>query len=76
MSRRSKDELVKQIHPRYLQADKTKKGQILDEFVANTGYHRKHAIRLWGKGIPECRHEYRGRKRVYRGETVRALVLC
>jgi hypothetical protein len=74
MSKRSKDELVKRIHPRYLQANKAEKGRILDEFVVNTGCHRKHAIRLLGKGIEPCRRERRGRQRTYSGESVRVLV--
>jgi hypothetical protein len=31
MSKGSKDELVKRIHPRYLHANKAEKGRILDE---------------------------------------------
>ena len=73
MSKKSKDELVKRTHPRYLQANRAEKKHILDEFVAATGYHRKHAIRKLRKGIPECRRERRGRKRTYTGDSVRAL---
>lgn len=74
MSKRSRDEMVKRIHPRYLKADKAGKGRILDEFVVNTGYHRKHAIRLLKHGCSTRQHERRGRKRTYTGETVGALV--
>lgn len=74
MSKRSKDELVKRIHPRYRQANKAEKGRILDEFVLNTGCHRKHAIRLLGQEIESCRRERRGRQRTYSGESVRVLV--
>lgn len=70
MSKKSKDDLVKAIHPRYLQADKVEKGRILDEFVAATGCHRKHAIRRLRQGIPEYRRERRGRKRIYSGDVV------
>lgn len=73
MSKKSKDELVRRTHPRYLQANRAEKTRILDEFVAATGYHRKHAIRRLRKGIPECRRERRGRKRIYTGDAVRAL---
>lgn len=73
MSKKSKDELVKRIHPRYLRASREEKTHILDEFVASTGYHRKHAIRKLRKGIPEWPRERRGRKRTYTGDTVRAL---
>ena len=44
MSQTSKLELVKQLHPWYLQARQTEKNNILDEFVALTGFHRKHAL--------------------------------
>jgi hypothetical protein len=70
MSKKSKDDLVKAIHPRYLQANKREKGRILDEFVAATGCHRKHAIRRLRQGIPECQRERRGRKRTYAGGVV------
>lgn len=70
MSKKSKDDLVKAIHPRYLQANKQEKGRIMDEFVAATGCHRKHAIRRLRQGIPECRRERRGRKRTYTGDVV------
>lgn len=74
MSKRSREELVKRIHPRYLAADKEEKGRILDEFVITTGYHRKHAIRLLKHGPGPTQHERRGRKRTYGAETVRQLV--
>lgn len=73
MSKKSKDELVKRTHARYLQSNRAEKTVILDEFVAATGYHRKHAIRKLRKGIPEWRRERRGRKRTYSGDAVRAL---
>jgi hypothetical protein len=73
MSKKSKDELTKRTHARYLQASRAEKGRILDEFVAATGYHRKHAIRKLRKGIAECPRERRGRRRTYTGDVVRAL---
>jgi hypothetical protein len=73
MSKKSRDELVKRTHPRYLQASRAEKTRILDEFVAATGYHRKHAIRKLRKGVPESQRERRGRKRTYTGDAVRAL---
>jgi hypothetical protein len=73
MSKKSKDDLTKRIHARYLRASRAEKTRILDEFVAATGYHRKHAIRKLRKGIPECRRERRGRQRIYTGDVVRAL---
>lgn len=73
MSKKSRDELVKRIHPRYLRASRAEKIHILDEFVATTGFHRKHAIRKLRKGIPECHRERRGRRRTYTGDAVRVL---
>ena len=46
MSKRSKQELTQEIHPRYLKANKIEKQRILDEFTAVTGYHRKYAFIL------------------------------
>lgn len=73
MSKKSKDELTKRTQARYLQASKAEKTRILDEFVAATGYHRKHAIRKLRRGIAECHRERRGRQRTYTGDAVSAL---
>ena len=43
MSQGSKRELVAAIRPRNLKANKAGKEQILNEFIATTGYHRKSA---------------------------------
>ena len=51
MSKRSKQELTKEIHPRYLKAKKAEKIKILDEYTAATGYHRKYANKLLKHGI-------------------------
>jgi len=45
MTRTSVEELVEVVRPRYVKADRSQKSQILDEFVAVTGFHRKAAIR-------------------------------
>ena len=45
MNMHTKHELAKTVLVRYLNATKEEKKKILDEFSANTGYHRKHAIR-------------------------------
>ena len=42
-------ELVEAIRERYRTSGRTDRRRILDEFVAMTGYHRKHAIRLLGR---------------------------
>jgi hypothetical protein len=45
MNMHTKHELGKEILPRYLKATRREKQKILDEYCANTGYHRKYAIR-------------------------------
>ncbi len=39
-------ELVRAVGERYRDGTRQERGRILDEFVAVTGYHRKHSIRL------------------------------
>lgn len=46
ISRQARQELLNAIKGRYAAASTDDKARILDEFVALTGYHRKHAIRL------------------------------
>ena len=46
MSRMAKQELLATIRDRYRRSSKKGKGRILDEFIAVTGHHRKHGIRL------------------------------
>ena len=45
----AKRELLATIRDRYLASSKKDKGRILDEFIAVTGHHRKHGIRLLGQ---------------------------
>lgn len=73
MSKKSQRDLVKVVHPRYLQSTRDQKGVILDEFIAVTGMHRKSAIRLLRHGYVTPRPGL-GRPRVYSGDTVGALV--
>jgi hypothetical protein len=60
MSRASRRDYWRRIYPRYQGAKREERRRILDEFCANCGYHRKHAIRLLngsppGKTIPPRR---------------------
>lgn len=73
MSQQSTRELVEAQRQRYLQAGRVEKTKILDEFVAATGFHRKHAIRVFRKGYKLSR-DRRGRRRLYTGSVVSALV--
>jgi hypothetical protein len=64
MSQSSRTEYLKRIHPRYQKAGAPEKQRILDEFCANCGYHRKHAIRLLNGPPPPAKPL---RKRGHRG---------
>jgi hypothetical protein len=48
VSMATRDELVAAIADRYSRGGRAERGRILDEFVAVTGFHRKHAARLLG----------------------------
>ena len=72
MSKRSKLELTKEIHPRYLKAKKAEKKKILDEFTAAAGHHRKYAIKLLKHGLKKG-YKKVGRKKKYQGEVVDVL---
>lgn len=78
MGLKSRQELVAVIGPRYRQARRKQKQQILDEFVAATGYHRKYAISLLSqpKGDrPPARGQGKKRQRLYTIEVAEALVV-
>jgi hypothetical protein len=59
ISMSTRNELVTALTERYARSSKSERSVILDEFVAVSGYHRKHAIRLLGarqkKAAPERR---------------------
>jgi len=56
-----------------LKANKAGKGQILDEFVAATGYHRKYAMRVLKHGRKAKGLRKKGRRKEYQGEVVTVL---
>ena len=66
IGRMAKQELLAAIRDRYRASSKREKSRILDEFIAVTGHHRKHGIRLLGRAgnaedaVPEVksRHIY------------------
>ena len=45
----AKRELLATLRDRYRSSSKKEKSRILDEFIAITGHHRKHGIRLLGQ---------------------------
>jgi hypothetical protein len=73
MSPTSKRELLRAIRPRYTLGDRTAKQQILDEFVAATGYHRKYAIHLLNHPPKRREPQRRARARKYGGRVRAAL---
>jgi hypothetical protein len=73
MSQGSTRELITTIRPRYSRANKEGKEQILDEFIATTGYHRKSAIRVLNRDPKPKGLKKPGRQKVYRGEVVQVL---
>ena len=46
ISKMAKRELLATMRDRYRSSSKKDKGRILDEFMAITGHHRKHGVRL------------------------------
>jgi hypothetical protein len=73
MSPTSKRELLRAIRPRYTLGDRTAKQQILNEFVAATGYHRKYAIHLLNHPPKRGEPKRRPRGRKYGGRVRAAL---
>ncbi len=73
ISMSTRKELLRAIRERYAGKGRVEKSRIIDEFVAVTGYHRKHALRLLNQGEPEQCPERVGR-RIY-DEAVRAALI-
>src|SRR5262249_32840039 len=69
-----RDELLAAIRSRYGEASRAEKGRILDELVAVSGYHRKHAIRLVGS-VAKPRRAPRPARRRY-GEAAREALMA
>lgn len=73
MSHTSKRELLRAVRPRYTLSNRTAKQQILDEFVAATGYHRKYAIHVLNHPPKRTTAPRRGRRSKYTGRVRAAL---
>lgn len=63
MNQMTKKELIKEIKPRYLKADKEEKNKILDEFCKSTRYNRKYAITILQAKFDNDRIKNNGRKK-------------
>ena len=75
MGKEARAELVEAIRERYRGATKESKGRVLDEFVAVSGFHRKHAIRLLRKPSKVCSAERAIGKCLYDEAIRQALIL-
>jgi len=72
--RQPDEKYLNALRKRYAKASKKERAKILDEFVATTQYHRKHAIAvLTGKRKRAKRPIRRPRKAIYTDEDARAL---
>jgi hypothetical protein len=74
MSHSSCKELLDRLVPRYRISPWKEKGRILDEFVAGTGYDRKHSVKLLNRGIQADPPKKRMPPRCY-GEAVRLALI-
>jgi hypothetical protein len=72
---KAKRELVRVVAERYRHASKPDKRRILDQFVAVTGYHRKHSIRLLNSTAELVAPKRTTRFRVYDEAVREALVV-
>jgi len=81
IGRETKRELLEVLRSRYRGCLKKERSRILDEFIAVSGYHRKHAIRLLGKtevgrvAIDPAEIECRVGQRIYDEAVREALVV-
>ena len=74
ISPQARQELVAAVAERYQRSTPAERGRILDEFVALTGYHRKHAIRVLN-GSSAVSTVRRGRRSVYDEAVTEGLVV-
>src|SRR5919199_2253697 len=75
VSMATRDELVAAVVERYRQSGRHDKTRILDEFVAVTGFHRKHAMRLLRGGSTGRRTRPRPERRLYDEAVCEALIV-
>ena len=75
VSMATRDELVAAVIERYSKGRRAEKGRILDEFVAVTGFHRKHAMRVLRAGHPSGARRSRPERRLYDEAVREALIV-
>lgn len=71
----TRDELVNRVTERYARSDRAEKSRILDEFVAVSGFHRKHAMRLLRNEAQMRRSGPRPERRLYDDAVREALIM-
>ena len=71
----TRDELVAATVERYGKGRRSQKGRILDEFVAITGFHRKHAMRVLRGPRAKRRSVSRPERRIYDEAVREALIV-
>jgi hypothetical protein len=74
VSMATRRELVEAVGERYRGADRASKGKVLDEFVAVTGLHRRHAMRILRQQAPS-RQTVRPERRIYTEAVRTALIV-
>ena len=75
VSMTARDELVNALARRYVVAGRAEKTRILDEFVAITGFHRKHAMRLLRCDATTRRSVAKASRRIYDEAVCEAIVV-
>jgi hypothetical protein len=75
ISKKARHELLAAVSERYRMAEKRDKSRILCEFVALTGYHPKHAIRILNHPPTSARVRGAGKSRVYNEGVKQALIV-
>ena len=75
LSKAARQEVVLAVRVRYQQASGPDQKRILDEFVAVTGYHRKHAIRVLAHRSEASNLDRQARPRLYDEAVREALIL-
>ena len=71
----AKQELLATIRDRYRASSKREKSRILDEFIAITGHHRKHGIRLLRQSSDDGKQQPAVKGRRIYDEAVREAVI-
>lgn len=68
-------EVVEALRARFAEGSKLEKKRILDEFVAISGYHRKHAVKLLRHGLSSSGGIHRPVRRIYDEAVCQALIV-